>query len=63
MPRMARIAIPDVPHPAIPRGNRREDVFFDDEDRRRCLLLLSEDAQTLAPADAPRCAGRPRKGP
>ena len=32
MPRVARIVIPDVPHPTQ-RGNRREDVFFDDADR------------------------------
>jgi len=35
MPRMARIVIPDVPHHITQRGNRREDIFFDDKDRRR----------------------------
>ena len=34
MPRMARIVIPDLPHHVTQRGNRREDVFFDDKDRR-----------------------------
>ena len=42
MPRMARIVIPDLPHHVTQRGNRREDVFFDDKDRRRYLLLLLE---------------------
>jgi len=32
-------------------GNRREDVLGD-EDRRRCLLPLSRDAETPSPADA-----------
>ena len=42
MPRMARIVIPDVPHHVTQRGNRREDVFFEDTDRRRYLLLMLE---------------------
>jgi len=37
---MARIVIPDVPHHVTQRGNRREDVFFEDADRRRYLLLM-----------------------
>jgi putative transposase len=48
MPRMARIVIPDVPHHVTQRGNRREDVFFADEDRRRYLLLLLEYSQKHA---------------
>lgn len=48
MPRMARIVIPDVPHHVTQRGNRREDVFFDDGDRRRYLLLLLEYSQKHA---------------
>jgi len=42
MPRIARIVIPDVPHHVTQRGNRREEVFLDDEDRRRYLVLLLE---------------------
>jgi putative transposase len=45
MPRIARIVIPDVPHHVMQRGNRGQDVFFDDEDRRRYLLLLLEYAE------------------
>ena len=37
---MARIVIPDVPHHVTQRGNRREDVFFEDADHRRYLLLM-----------------------
>ena len=40
MPRRARIVIPDCPHHVTQRGNRREDVFFTDADRRRHLELL-----------------------
>jgi putative transposase len=39
---MARSVIPGVPHHITQRGNRREDVFFTDEDRRRYLKLLKE---------------------
>jgi putative transposase len=37
-----------VPHHFTPRGNRREDVFFDDEDRRRYLRLPLEYARRHA---------------
>jgi putative transposase len=40
MPRAARIVIPDVPHHIIQRGNRRQDVFFSDEDMLFYLRLL-----------------------
>ncbi len=33
MPRLARSVFPDVPHHITQRGNRREDVFFTDDDR------------------------------
>jgi putative transposase len=32
MPRMARAVVPGIPHHLTQRGNRREDVFFDDGD-------------------------------
>ena len=42
MPRTARVVIPDVPLHVTQRGNRREDVFFCDQDRLRFLRLLVE---------------------
>ncbi|MBO1927231.1 transposase [Thiomicrorhabdus sp. 6S2-11] len=45
MPRLARVVIPDIPYHVTQRGNRREDVFFDDEDRQFYLELLNEYAQ------------------
>jgi len=47
MPRMARIVIPDVPHHVTQRGNRREDVFFADDDRRRYLLCSQKTLKLL----------------
>jgi putative transposase len=32
MARLARIVVPDVPHHVTQRGNRRQEVFFSDED-------------------------------
>lgn len=40
MPRLARTVFPDVPHHITQRGNRREDVFFTDEDRQLYLEWL-----------------------
>jgi len=40
MPRHARIVIPEVPYHIIQRGNRRQPVFFEDEDRDFYLKLL-----------------------
>jgi putative transposase len=42
MPRMSRVIVPGVPHHVTQRGNRREDIFFTDEDRQRYLQLLLE---------------------
>jgi putative transposase len=42
MPRQARIVIPDVSHHVIQRGNRRQDVFFGEEDYKTYLSLLGE---------------------
>ena len=42
MPRLARTVFADVPHHITQRGNRREDVFFDDEDRKVYLRWLGE---------------------
>ena len=40
MPRLARIVFAGIPHHVTQRGNRREDVFFKDEDRCFYLKLL-----------------------
>ena len=45
MPRLARIAIPGVPHHIVQRGNNRQDVFFVDDDRRAYLGFLKEHAE------------------
>jgi putative transposase len=42
MPRMARVVIPGIPHHVTQRGNRRQQVFFNDADRQRYLELLQE---------------------
>jgi len=42
MPRTARIVIPNTPHHIIQRGNRKQDVFFCDDDYRIYLSLLKE---------------------
>jgi len=41
MPRAARIVYPGVPHHITQRGNRRQLVFFSDEDKALYLRLLS----------------------
>ncbi len=45
MPRIARIVAPGYPHHIVQRGNNKQDVFFDHEDRRTYLRLLSEYTQ------------------
>ncbi len=42
MPRLARTVFAHLPHHITQRGNRREDVFFDDEDRETYLQWLGE---------------------
>jgi len=42
MPRKNRVVVPDYPHHVIQRGNRRQRVFFGDEDRRLYLSLLKK---------------------
>ncbi len=42
MPRQARTVFPGVPHHITQRGNRREDVFYTDEDRETYLAWLEE---------------------
>ncbi len=40
MPRLARTVFAGIPHHITQRGNRREDVFFTDEDRNHYLDWL-----------------------
>ncbi|MBF0254136.1 MAG: transposase [Candidatus Omnitrophica bacterium] len=40
MPQIARLVIPDFPHHVMQRGNRNQQTFFDDGDRRYYLSLL-----------------------
>jgi putative transposase len=42
MPRVARTVFAGLPHHLRQRGNRRENVFFTDEDRRTYLIGLKE---------------------
>jgi len=41
MPRIARVVAPDVPHHVTQRGNRRQKVFFTEEDFQYYLELMS----------------------
>ncbi len=45
MARLARVVIPDVPHHVTQRGNRRQPVFFSDDERREYLRLVSAAAR------------------
>ena len=40
MPRIARVCAVGYPHHITQRGNNKEKVFFDDEDRRLYLDIL-----------------------
>jgi putative transposase len=42
MPRLPRTVFADLPHHVTQRGNRREDIFFTDEDREAYLSWLKE---------------------
>jgi len=49
MARLPRVVLPGVPHHVTQRGNRRQKVFFSDDDYRHYLALLSRscrDART-----------------
>jgi putative transposase len=45
MARFARVVVPGCPHHLIQRGNRRQLVFFSDEDRAFYLTLLRREAE------------------
>jgi putative transposase len=42
MPRIGRAVAPGFPHHVIQRGNNREDVFFEKDDRKQYLALLKK---------------------
>ncbi len=42
MARIARLVIPNIPHHITQRGNRRQKVFFCDDDYRHYIALLAE---------------------
>ena len=44
MARLPRIVVPGCPHHIINRGNRRQKVFFSDEDKRFFLDLMKREA-------------------
>lgn len=41
MPRTARLVVPGLPHHIVQRGNRQQDIFFSDDDRRAFLDILA----------------------
>ncbi len=43
MSRIARIVIPGYPHHVIQRGNRRQIVFFSEQDKRAYIKLLHQE--------------------
>ncbi len=48
MARLARIVVPELPHHVTQRGNRREQVFFSDDDYRTYLELLANGLEKSA---------------
>ncbi len=45
MARIARVAVPGIPHHVIQRGNRRQQTFWTDSDYQYYLLLMKESCQ------------------
>lgn len=45
MSRIARVVVPGSPHHVIQRGNRRQKVFFSDEDKSQYLLMMMREAK------------------
>jgi len=43
MPRLPRVVIPDCPHHVINRGNRRQIVFFSDNDKKAYYDILKKE--------------------
>ena len=47
MPRISRVAFPNLPHHVFQRGHSRHDVFFSNADREDYLRTLAECRETL----------------
>ena len=45
MTRIARVVVPEFPHHIIQRGNRRQKVFFNEDDYSQYLKLLNSYSQ------------------
>ena len=45
MPRLARVIIPNIPHHITQRGNRRQPVFFSEEDRQLYVRVLLDQSR------------------
>ena len=45
MARISRVVAPNIPHHVVQRGNRRQIVFFNDDDKREYLKSLTEQAK------------------
>ncbi|MFH0883338.1 MAG: transposase [bacterium] len=45
MARIARVVVPGIPHHVLQRGNRRQPVFFTDQDYRFYLYLLHKETK------------------
>jgi putative transposase len=43
MARLARVVAPGIPHHVTQRGNRRQQVFFNDDDYAAYRALLAEE--------------------
>ncbi len=58
MARLARVVAPGVPHHATQRGNRRQQVFFCDDDYETYRALLADGCRGTRTGCAPRSARR-----
>ena len=50
MPRLARVVVPDIPHHVTQRGNRRQQVFFGDDDYRAYLDIVGDSCRSAGVA-------------
>lgn len=48
MVRLARVVVPELPHHVIHRGNRRQNVFFSDNDKASYLNILNLQVKLFA---------------
>ncbi len=45
MARLARVVVPDLPHHIVHRGNRRQNIFLNQEDKNKYLDILNLQAK------------------